>query len=202
MGQLQRISSSAHRIVATFLSIPGTVAVHLPTTSYTIVWYGLLVLSKLSLLFPNDAAEPLGLDNRKIRDVGIAITQRIGSFSQGGDVWENSKRVVGSMLLWLEKSKPETRHTAFENTSPMAVARNMSDYTAPDKAQLNLLSEASDDVDCYQDTWPMIEIPDQMDAAAYIEAHVAMNWDASLWQGMFESLTWPNTSIDDQSVFQ
>jgi hypothetical protein len=99
MGELQAISFSAHHIVAAFLDTPPTVAVHLPTSSYTILWYGLLVLSKLSLLFSNDATVLLEADNEKICNIGVAIIQRIGSFSQSGDVWENSKKVIGSMLV-------------------------------------------------------------------------------------------------------
>lgn len=206
MGQLQAITSSAHRIVATFLTTPSTVAVHLPTSSYTIVWYGLLVLSKLSLLFSNDAAEPLGVDNQRIRNVGVAIMQKIGSFSQRGDFWENSKKVIGSMLSWLEKSKPETWQTAFDKTGPMVLTRNASDHTedglSSDQVGPTPLLGASEDVHIHQDAWPSIEFPGHLDSAAYIGAQAVMDWDASLWQGMLESLTWSSTSIDSSSVFQ
>lgn len=188
MGQLQTVCSSAHRIVTTFLSTPSTVAINLPTTSYTILWYGLLVLSKLSLLFPDDAAESIGVDNQKIRSVGVAIMQRIGSFSQEGDVWENSKKVLGSMLLWLEKSKPETRQTVSDKASSTVVTRNVSDHTASNQVGLSPLLEASEGIYIHQNTWPMVEFPDHSDSAAYIEAHAAMDWDAGLWQGMLASL--------------
>lgn len=201
MGQLEAISSSAHRIVATFLTTPSTVAVHLPTTSYTILWYGLLVLSKLSLLFPNDTAEPLGIDNQRIRNVGVAIMQRIGSFSQGGDVWGNSKKVIGSMLLWLEKSKPETRETDFDKTIPTVSISNVSDHTASNQDGETPMLETIQGTDV-QETWPMNESPAQSHSVAYIEAHAAMDWDASLWQEMLESLPWFSTSFDDPSVFQ
>lgn len=201
MGQLQAITSSAHRIVTTFLSTSSTIAIHLPTTSYTLLWYGLLVLSKLSLLFPNNTSKPLGVDNEKIRNVGVAIMQRIGSFSQGGDVWENSKKVIGSMLLWLEKSKPETRQTASDKASPTVLTRNASDGTASDQAASNPLLEASEDIEIHQDTWPMIDNQGYFDSAAYIEAHATMDWNASLWQGMLESLPWFSTSMDP-SIFQ
>lgn len=202
MGQLQAISSSAHRIVETFLNTPSTVAVHLPTSSYNILWYGLLVLSKLSLLFSNDAAELLGVDNQKIRNAGVAIMQKIGSFSQGNDVWENSKKVIGSMLLWLEKSKPETRQTAFDKTSPIVLTRNASGHTEDDQVGPTPLLGPSEDLNMDQDTWPMTESPSHLFSAAYIEAHAAMDWDPSLWQGMLESLPWFSTSIDSPSVFQ
>lgn len=202
MGHLQAISSSAHRIVATFLSTPSAVAVHLPTTSYTILWYGLLVLSKLSLLFPNDTTEPFGVDNKKIRNVGVAIMQRIGSFSQGGDVWENSKKVIGSMLLWLEKSNPETRQMVSDNASPTVITKNASGHVASDQAGPNPLLEASEDVDIHQEILPVIDNLGHFDSAAYIEDHAAMDWDASLWQGMLESLPWFSTSMDGPSVFQ
>jgi len=202
MGQLQCISSSAHRIVGALLTTPATVAVHLPTSSYTILWYGLLVLSKLSLLFSNEPAEQLGVDNQKIRNVGVTIMQRIASLSQGGDVWENSKKVVGSMLVWLEKSKTETRQTAFDKTSPVELTRNASDDTEDDQVGPTPLFGASEGLHIHQDTWPMIESPGHFDSTAHIETHAAMNWDASFWQGMLESLPWFSTSIDSPSVFQ
>lgn len=202
MGRLQCISSSAHRIVATFLSIPSTVAVHLPTSSYTILWYSLLVLSKLSLLFSEDPAEQLGVDNQKIYNVGVAIMQRIASFSQGDDVWENSKRVVGSMLVWLEKSKTETRQMVFDKTSLLELTRDASDDTEDNELEPTPLLGASEGLHSHQDTWPMIESAGHLDSAAHIEAHAAMNWDASFWQGMLESLPWFSTSIDSSSVFQ
>ena len=48
----------------------------------------------------------------------------------------------------------------------------------------------------------MIDNLRHFDSAAYIEAHAAMDWDASLWQGMLESLPWFSTSMDGPSVFQ
>jgi hypothetical protein len=48
----------------------------------------------------------------------------------------------------------------------------------------------------------MIDNLGHFDSAAYIETHAAMDWDASLWQGMLESLPWSSTSMDGPSVFQ
>lgn len=100
------------------------------------------------------------------------------------------------MLLWLEKSKPETRQTAFDKTSLTVLTRNVSEHTASDQAGSTPLLGAKQDIVIQQDTWPMIEFPGQLDPVAYIEAHTAMDWDASLWQGMLESLPWFSTSID------
>ncbi|GES61804.1 hypothetical protein ATEIFO6365_0001017000 [Aspergillus terreus] len=52
--RLLSIARSATNIVTVFLASPASVAPNLPMFSYTSIWYGLLVLSKLSLL--SDAA--------------------------------------------------------------------------------------------------------------------------------------------------
>ncbi|RHZ74440.1 hypothetical protein CDV55_107202 [Aspergillus turcosus] len=189
MGQIQAITSSAHRIMTTFLNTPSTIAIHLPTTCYTILWYGLLALSKLSLLFPSPAAVALGVDNQTIHNVGIAIMQKIGSFSKGGDAWENSKNVIGSMLSWLEKSKPETQQTAPVQAGPMA-PNDIGDCLSSDHTAITSSPRARGDAYIHQDAWPSIDIPSHLDPADYIEAQAAVDWDAGLWQGMLDSLTW------------
>ena len=160
------------------------------------------MLSKLSLLFPNNTAELFGVDNEKIRNVGVAIMQRIGPFSQGGGVWENFKKVIGSMLLWLEKSKSAISQTVADKTSPVPQTRNAFEHIASKKGEPTSLSGAIEEVDIHQDTWPIIEFPGQLDAAAYIEAHAAMDWNTSLWQGMLESLSRFSTSVDGTYVFK
>lgn len=206
IGRIQAITSSAHRIAATFLITPFNAAVHLPISSYTILWYALLVLSKLSLLFPSDVAEPLGVDNLKIRNVGIAIMQKIGSFSQGGDIWENCKKVIGSMLSWLEKSNLETRQSAPDKTGPMVLTRNASnnirDYLSFDQTEHNPSLAMGGDVYIHQGAWPSIDFPSHLEPEAYIEAQPTVELDASLWEEMLESLTWPSSSIDNPPFFQ
>jgi hypothetical protein len=72
------------------------------------------------------------------------------------------------------------------------LARNASEHTkncfSSNQVESTPLLGASEGVDTHQDTWPMIEYPGHLDSAAYIEAHAALDWDASLWQGMLESL--------------
>lgn len=42
--------------------------------------------------------------------------------------------------------------------------------------------------DVHEEATPMVEFSVQLDAAAYLDTHAEMGWNASLWEGMLESL--------------
>ncbi|PYI04811.1 hypothetical protein BO78DRAFT_372546 [Aspergillus sclerotiicarbonarius CBS 121057] len=107
--ELSSLTSSAYNTVTIFLTIPSTTFVHLPAASYNTLRYSLMVLSKLSLLFGRHLDIPeISKDN--IRSLGLALVRKIGDLSQDDDVWANCKKVVGSMLLWLENTTSGLQH--------------------------------------------------------------------------------------------
>ncbi|PYH92521.1 hypothetical protein BO71DRAFT_329731, partial [Aspergillus ellipticus CBS 707.79] len=104
--QLSKLTYSAYKGVTTFLAIPATVAVHLPTASFVIIWHSLMVLSKLSLIFGSQT-EIVEIRKKTVHDVGLALMRKLDEMSRGDDVWANCKRIIGSMVSWLENSKSE-----------------------------------------------------------------------------------------------
>jgi hypothetical protein len=131
--------------------------------------------------------------------------QKIGSLSQGGDVWENSKKVIGSMLSWLERSKLETRQMASDKSGSTVLTGNASNNTGycvsfNQGGDFPTLGE-SGNVYNHQEAWPSIDFSNHLTSAADIEAQAAVDWDAGLWQEMLESVTWSGMPIDSPSGF-
>ncbi|KAB8265736.1 hypothetical protein BDV32DRAFT_158089 [Aspergillus pseudonomiae] len=102
MDQLDDLISSAESFIASFLEIVPGIAIHLPLSFYTYLWYALLVLSKVLLLSDLGWERTTGL-GRRIHGVALAAIEQHGELSRGNDVWANTKRVIGSMISWLEK---------------------------------------------------------------------------------------------------
>ncbi|PYH71708.1 uncharacterized protein BO88DRAFT_451392 [Aspergillus vadensis CBS 113365] len=162
--RLLRIARSAFNIVTVFLATPTSVAPNLPMFSYTSIWYGLLVLSKLSLL-PDAATEDKSLDvhSRDIHNLGLAAMQKMETMSRGNDVWDNCLAVIGSMLSWLEKSRTRSK-------------------------EMQLHEEISDKQEV-ENTNPLPE-PVHEDSPLVTESAVTEDWDATVWHQMLQDLTW------------
>lgn len=104
---VQAILISARSTITAFLELPDTVVVDLPITSHITVWYSLLILCKLTVLAPstsrniwNDRDE---LGRSQARQLALAVVNRFGSFSRGGDFWLLTTRVMGSLVPWLDE---------------------------------------------------------------------------------------------------
>ena len=157
------IARSAINIVTVFLASPASIAPNLPMFSYTSIWYGLLVLSKLSLL-PNAATEGKVVYNKDIHNLGLAAMQKMETMSQRNDVWDNCRAVIGSMLSWLESSRAQPRSIQVQgDTSNTQDAENAHVLPRP-------IPEGR---------------PRTTESAA-----VAEDWDATMWQQMLQDLTW------------
>ena len=96
--RLLAIVRSVFNIVTVFLASPALVTPNLPMFSYTSIWYGLLVLSKLSFL--SDAAtkgKAVEVYNKDTHNVGLAAMQKMEAMSRRNDVWNNCCTVIGSI---------------------------------------------------------------------------------------------------------
>ncbi|KAL4939391.1 hypothetical protein BDV06DRAFT_199081 [Aspergillus oleicola] len=112
MNQLAVLTSSAHHAIDMFLAAPSPVIIHLPASAHATTWFCLLALSKLSLLFQTrgDQAIEAGVDKKSINDKGVSIIQRFQELDPGEEgFWTSSRRVIASMLAWLEKSSADAR---------------------------------------------------------------------------------------------
>ncbi|PWY74075.1 hypothetical protein BO83DRAFT_426731 [Aspergillus eucalypticola CBS 122712] len=162
--RLLRIARSAFNIVTVFLATPTSVTPNLPMFSYTSIWYGLLVLSKLSLL--SDAAKEdnsLEVHSRDIHNLGLAAMQKMETISRGKDVWDNCRAVIGSMLSWLEKSRTKSKEIQLHKESS-----RKQEVENPD-----LLPE-----------------PVPEDSPLVTVSAVTEDWDATVWHQMLQDLTW------------
>ncbi|GKZ20052.1 hypothetical protein AbraIFM66951_008228 [Aspergillus brasiliensis] len=161
--RLSRIARSAFNIVTVFLATPASVTSSLPMSSYTSIWYGLLVLSKLSLA--SDAAKDRTVEvhNRDIHNLGLAAMQKMETMSRGNDFWDNCRTVIGSMLSWLESSRKRLQSGQVRaDTSNTPEAENID--SSPQG-----IREGS---------------------TAIAESGVTEDWDATIWQQMMQDLTW------------
>ncbi|OGM50199.1 hypothetical protein ABOM_001116 [Aspergillus bombycis] len=165
------IARSAFNIVMIFLASPASVTPNLPMFSYTSIWYGLLVLSKLSLL--SDTAtrgKAVEVYNKDIHNLGLAAMQKMEAMSRRNDVWDNCRTVIGSMLSWLESSR----------TQPQSVQVRGDTSNTQDAENAHMLPQ------------PIPEYPPRAtESAAVVE-----DWDATVWQQMLQDLTWIELPVE------
>ena len=162
--RLLRIARSAFNIVTAFLATPASVTPNLPMFSYTSIWYGLLVLSKLSLLSAAATEDKsLEVHSRDIHNLGLAAMQKMETMSRGNDVWDNCRAVTGSMLSWLEKSRTKSQGIQLpRETSRKEEVENPDPLPGP--------------------------VPE--DSPLVTEPAVTEDWDAIVWHQMLQDLTW------------
>ncbi|KIA75564.1 hypothetical protein HK57_00667 [Aspergillus ustus] len=103
-NQLGVLTKSAHTIVDLFISIPPAVCMSLPASAYGTIWYCLLMLAKLSLLFPAGEGREFGIDDATIRAAALGVNAKLQVLSVGDDVWCNAVSVQEKMLAWLERA--------------------------------------------------------------------------------------------------
>lgn len=162
--------------------------VHLPSSTYATIWYALLCLSKLSLLFHADEHGSIGLDKRAIHSRGVAIIQRFGKLSVGNDVWSSSKKVVGNMLAWIDKTEagqqdpvpPSTR--AAQNIHDSQVSDQ---HSRPENARLEP-----------QPMQPPSNPPEQA-TSIDMQFQPTYELDAAMWQHMIDNFTWFEPVLDN-----
>ncbi|OJI84855.1 hypothetical protein ASPTUDRAFT_117872 [Aspergillus tubingensis CBS 134.48] len=105
LQQLQALSSSAYNTINMFLAIPLPALVHLPASSYNILWYSLLLLSKLHLLFHAQFDIP-GIQRHDIHTLGLALVKKMEG-NREDDALTNCEKILRSMLVWLENTTCE-----------------------------------------------------------------------------------------------
>lgn len=106
LQQLQALSSSAYNTINMFLAIPSPALVHLPASSYNILWYSLLLLSKLHLLSHARYDIP-GIKGHDVHTLGLALMKKMEGSLREYDALMNCKMVLTSMLVWLENTTCE-----------------------------------------------------------------------------------------------
>lgn len=172
--QLLTIARSAFNTVTVFLASPASVTPNLPMFSYTSIWYGLLVLSKLSLL--SDAAtkgKAVDVRPKDIHNLGLAAMQKMATMSRNDDVWDKCRAVIGSMLSWLESSRARPHST-------------------PDRGDTRTPSTQHAE-NAHISPQPT---PDDPPRAPGFAAAVAEDWDATVWQQMLHDLTWIGLPVE------
>ncbi|KAL4778917.1 hypothetical protein BJX76DRAFT_365716 [Aspergillus varians] len=200
MNQLGALTASAHHVVDSFLAAPTSVTVHFPASSYTTIWYCLLVLSKLSLLFrPNDH-QAIGVDKKKIHDKGVAIMEKFKDLSQGDDFWASSRSVIVKMLAWLEKSHSEAQPVSTDTrmgTHPRCCESHGSNH-AP-VSDSNSSQAQGSDIARQAVVWPPAYAPGLEHVASIddVQFQLANGLDNGLWQQMLDSFTWFGPAAGD-----
>ncbi|PWY84250.1 hypothetical protein BO83DRAFT_413736 [Aspergillus eucalypticola CBS 122712] len=106
LQQLQALSSSAYNTINMFLAISLPALVHLPASSYNILWYSLLLLSKLHLLSHARFDSP-GFKRHDIHTLGLALLKKVEGSLREYDALISCKMVLTSMLVWLENTTCE-----------------------------------------------------------------------------------------------
>ncbi|KAK9557176.1 hypothetical protein V6Z79_005282 [Aspergillus fumigatus] len=166
--RLLTIARSAFNIVTVFLASPALVTPNLPMFIYTTIWYGLLVLSKLSLL-SDTATESKVVYNKDVSNLGLAAMQKMETMSRGDNVWDNCRAVIGSMISWLESSRGQPQSMQAPGNTKDAGDAHMLPQPTPEDA------------------------PRPTESAA-----VAEDWDATVRQQMLQDLTWIGLPVEQQ----
>ncbi|RAH46053.1 uncharacterized protein BO95DRAFT_431598 [Aspergillus brunneoviolaceus CBS 621.78] len=172
--QLLTIARSAFNTVTVFLASPASITPNLPMFSYTSIWYGLLVLSKLSLL--SDAAtkgKAVDVRPKDIHNLGLAAMQKMATMSRNDDVWDKCRAVIGSMLSWLESSRARPHSTPDRGDTRTPFTQHAENaHISPQPT------------------------PDDPPRAPGFAAAVAEDWDATVWQQMLHDLTWIGLPVE------
>ncbi|KAL2855589.1 hypothetical protein BJX68DRAFT_263947 [Aspergillus pseudodeflectus] len=193
-NQLSVLTKSAHTIIDMFLAIPPSVAVCLPSSAYGTIWYCLLILAKLSLLFPPAEGRIFGVDYPTIRTASLGIKAKVQALSIGDDVWHNSVAVQEKMLSWLERAgsdAPSLFHSP-RKQSGSAV------HKAPSVPIARCFRELCE----HQDERKDPPTPSEMQAAS-IDTLFAVpdDMDSNLWQQMLHNFTWFGPGMDNDLSF-
>ncbi|KAJ0416239.1 hypothetical protein BJY00DRAFT_238069 [Aspergillus carlsbadensis] len=193
-NQLDVLTKSAHNIIDMFLIMPSSVAVCLPSSSYGTIWYCLLLLAKLSLLFPAAEGRILGVDYPTIRTAALGVIAKLQSLSVGEDVWHNAVAVQEKMLSWLERAgsdPPSLFH------SP----RKQAGY-AGDKALSLSNAQWIKEMGEHRGGQNNISTPSAVQAASIDTPYALPNdMDSNLWQQMLDSFTWFGPGMDNDLSF-
>ncbi|RAK95382.1 uncharacterized protein BO80DRAFT_450249 [Aspergillus ibericus CBS 121593] len=183
--ELISLISYAYNTVTIFLTIPSAAFVHLPASSYNTLRYSLMVLSKLSVLFGWQLGIPeIKKDN--IHSVALALLRKFGDLSAEDDVWANCKKVVGSMLLWLENTS-DLQH-AEPGLSQSVVYRNEGTHghhTEPSSWQGQVPRSQGSNSGSHQ-----LELSLASQHIPHASGDVPDGWNADIWEQMLEELAW------------
>ncbi|KAE8337342.1 hypothetical protein BDV24DRAFT_140134 [Aspergillus arachidicola] len=198
MDQLDSLISSSESFITSFLVALPEIAIHLPLSFYTYLWYALLVLSKVLLLSDLEWERTTGL-GRRIHGIARAAIEKHGALSSGNDVWANSKMVIGSMISWLQKHQdlrgPEQRlpnhpssmmhHlTVVDENTHYPSASASSNSTEPGRRYTFPTQQPDLDQVVTEYTFDQIALEGMDDG-------VDGFWDATLWQQILEGPVFP-----------
>ncbi|PYI03937.1 hypothetical protein BO78DRAFT_321610 [Aspergillus sclerotiicarbonarius CBS 121057] len=185
INRLQFLTASAHRVLATYIQIPASVAVHLPASSYYTIWYVMLVLAKVSLLFGNYNHPTPDIDSRRVHEDVLATMRKIDTLSLGDDIWSNCR--VISMVAWLEKQKKEAQrqcsisHVVQHSNEGYGPARPSVSWQSP-PPPAPIIFET-------QPHWAPAQLPVQPEPTVYLESLMHNDWDTGMWRQTLEAFT-------------
>ncbi|KAH8692266.1 hypothetical protein BGW36DRAFT_304239 [Talaromyces proteolyticus] len=208
INHLKTLTTSAHNIISTFLAVPSSVAVHLPASAYMTIWYGLLVLSKLSLLFHPDESQVTSVDNKRTHERALAVIQKFEELPPGDNVWTNSIKVVRNLLSWLEKMKAEAQRHVPPSSALMSPStgyrfnRSQGSSFQPSVPVFwqGHLPRVGDNL-VKQAAWSPIFSQEDHAASKDIQNGLTDEFDVGQWQQMLDSFTWFGPSSDSQLNF-
>ncbi|RDW89901.1 Zn(II)2Cys6 transcription factor domain-containing protein [Aspergillus mulundensis] len=184
MNQLEALTESAHHVVDTFLAAPVSVAAHLSAPAYATIWYCLLVLSKLSILFHPNEHRAIGVDKKRIHDIGVAIMAKFKELApENGkeNFWARSSNVIANMLAWLQRSNGN----ASGNSQPISVGHDTLGKPGSDASQDHEPKSSL----AQQAVWQSAGSPGNI-APMDMWLQPVDAFDPSLWQQMLDNFTW------------
>lgn len=201
MEQLENLITSSESFITSFLEALPEIAIQLPLSFYTYLWYALLVLSKVLLLSDLEWERTTAF-GRRIHGIARAAIEKHGELSSGNDVWANNKRVIGSMISWLEKHQdvrgPEQRlrnhpsstmhHlTVVDKNTHYPSASASSNSTEPGRKFAYPTQQPDPNQAATEFTFDQVALEGMGDG-------VDGYWDAILWQQMLEGPVFPRLS--------
>ncbi|RMZ46058.1 hypothetical protein CA14_005393 [Aspergillus flavus] len=201
MEQLENLITSSESFITSFLEALPEIAIQLPLSFYTYLWYALLVLSKVLLLSDLEWERTTGF-GRRIHGIARAAIEKHGELSSGNDVWANNKRVIGSMISWLEKHQdvrgPEQRPrnhpsstmhhlTVVDKNTHYPSASASSNSTEPGRKFAYPTQQPDPNQAATEFTFDQVALEGMGDG-------VDGYWDAILWQQMLEGPVFPGLS--------
>jgi len=157
------------------------------------------------LLAPTDIwNEKIGLEKKSVYQLGLDTMKKFGALSTGDDVWANSRRVIGSMLSWLEKH--EMSNLQPSNIEPHRVTPNSHGLSHPTCTSDNIYSaDASVPASWYeksagfQNSTNVNAVPSlQSNQTEYIENPTQEFWNDAIWQQMLEDFAVMPTALPAQ----
>ncbi|KAL2846885.1 hypothetical protein BJY01DRAFT_263211 [Aspergillus pseudoustus] len=202
-NQLGVLTKSAHTTVDLFIATPPSVCMCLPASAYGTIWYCLLMLAKLSLLFPADEGRACGVDDATIRAAALRVNGKLQTMSIGDDVWRNAVSVQEKMLAWLERAgadAPALFHSPKKQAGASSAGTSDKVPCLPSVQWMKELAgdahRAKQEQQRHVTNMPAADIP-----STDTQFCLADDMEFGLWQQMLDNFTWFGPGMENDMSF-